>query len=357
FPPARTLAFAVTYDHIQVVDTGLSPTDLLPRQLDSVVERHFLDTRIRRVLYDHLIAPVAPLLAGKRRLVLVPHGPLHYIPFQALPAADGETLLRHDGPELVYAPGATIFFRNRQKKAGPAAATCLAIGYNGEGETRLRFAEQEAHGVFRQVGGRVITGTHPKKMTLYEQAAHYRMLHFSCHGTFDPEQPLRSALHLAPDEYLTALDVMAHLRLSCDLVTLSVCESGLSRVRRGDELVGMIRAFMYAGARALVSSLWRVDERSTRILMERFYQAIQAGTNPACALKQAQLYLKDLTRKEAIDILKPYPPDQIVTSWGSAPSTDMVDDSEYVERLPGAWEDEKIFADPFYWAPFILVSE
>ena len=103
---------------------------------------------------------------------------------------------------------------------------------------------------------------------------------------------------------MTALDVLEHLYLHCDLVTLSACESGLSRVRRGDELIGLIRAFMHIGAPALVSTMWRVDERSTLILMEKFYQDVQHGAGFAKALKQAQLYLKNLTREEALSILQ-----------------------------------------------------
>ena len=109
---------------------------------------------------------------------------------------------------------------------------------------------------------------------------------------------------------MTAAEVLERLHLRCDLVTLSACESGLSRVRRGDELDGLMRAFLFAGASALVSTLWRVDERSTLILMERFYREILAGVGFAQALRQAQLYLRSL------------PP----------------------------------FADPYYWAPFILVG-
>jgi tetratricopeptide (TPR) repeat protein len=303
FPPPRTLIFAVTHDGIQVHDAGLSPNDLRPRQLESVVERHFLKSQIRRTLYDQLIAPVEKLLRGRRRLYLVPHGPLHYLPFQALIAADGETLLREEGPQLVYAPSATILFRYGRAEPGYASKSCLvlglkilqflvklltpgyapkpclALGYNGQGAKRLRFAEEEARSVARQTGGQVLAGPSPKKDTLYRQAANYRMLHFSCHGEFDPEAPLDSALCIAPSEALTALDVFEHLRLRCNLVTLSACESGLSRVRRGDELVGFIRAFMYAGAPSLVSTLWRVDERSTRILMEEFYKEIRSGVD------------------------------------------------------------------------------
>jgi CHAT domain-containing protein len=213
----------------------------------------------------------------------------------------------------------------------------LAIGYNDPKGVQLRFTEEEARGIARLTGGTALVGLSPKKATLYSQGGNYRLLHFSCHGEFDPQAPLASALHLAPGEALTALDVLEHLHLCCDLVTLSACESGLSRVRRGDELIGLIRAFMRAGALALISTLWRVDERSTLILMERFYREIQAGVSLAQALKRAQLYLKNLTRQEALAILTPLPNDSLGTSLAEE-------------------DGERIFADPYYWAPFVLVG-
>ena len=337
FPPARTLIFAVTRDSLQVHDAGLSPNDLLPLRLDSVVERHFLEPQIRRTLYGRLIAPIAELLHGRQRLYLVPHGPLHYIPFQALVAPDGETLLREGGPALIYGPSATILFRHVGRQPDRPPSTCLAIGYNDPRGAQLRFAEEEARGIARLTGGTALVGPSPKKATLYSHAGNYRLLHFSCHGEFDPQAPLASALHLASGEALTALDVLEHLHLCCDLVTLSACESGLSRVRRGDELIGLIRAFMHAGALALIPTLWRVDERSTLILMERFYREIQAGMSLAQALKRAQLYLKNLTRQEALAILTPLPNDSLGTSLAEE-------------------DGERIFADPYYWAPFVLVG-
>jgi len=310
FPPARTLIFAVTRDNIQVHDAGISPNDLRPRQLDSVVERHFLKPEIQRVLYDKLVAPFERLLSDKRRLYLAPHGPLHYIPFQALVAPDGDTLLRDEGPQLVYTLSATLLFSSRPLEPGRAQLSSLALGYNSEGATRLRLAEEEACSVARLTGGRALVGPSPKKEHLFNQAADYRILHVSCHGDFHPESPLSSSLHLASGETLTALEILDNLRLRCDLVCLSACESGLSRVRRGDELIGLIRAFLHAGAPALISTLWRVEERSTLILMERFYREILTGTGLAEALRQAQLYLRSL------------------------PS----------------------FEDPHYWAPFILIG-
>ncbi len=138
-------------------------------------------------------------------------------------------MLRAEGPELIYAPSATHLLRYGRRTAERAAESCLAVGFNGLDQATLRFAEEEARSIARLTGGRALTGSTPKKTTLYRQASHYRILHFSCHGDFNPEAPLMSALHLAPDEALTALDVLEQLRLRCDLVTLEQVRKALAR--------------------------------------------------------------------------------------------------------------------------------
>jgi CHAT domain-containing protein/tetratricopeptide (TPR) repeat protein len=340
FPPPRTIVFGVTRDHVEVFDAGLSPNDLLPQRLQAAAERHFLQPAIRRTLYDRLLRPVAHLLAGTHRIYLVPHGPLHYVPFQALIASDGGTLLRPGGPELVYGPSASVLFRQMPAKSPrsvtPEASSTspLAFGYNGDGPQRLRFAEDEARAVAVLLGGKALAGPAGKRDALFRQGPDASYLHISCHGEFDPESPLDSLLHLGAGETLTAHQVLEGLRLSCELVTLSACESGLSRVRRGDELMGLVRAFMVAGAPSVIATLWRVDERSTRILMERFYREVVAGAGFAQALREAQLYLRTLSQDEVVRLLA-----------GEAPSAEM--------SQTGA---DRPFADPFYWAPFILVG-
>jgi CHAT domain-containing protein/tetratricopeptide (TPR) repeat protein len=371
FPASRTLVFAVTHTNVQAYDLGIAPSILRPSQLDSAVERHFLDPGTRRVLYDRLLALVAEALSGKHQLYIVPHGPLHYIPFQALIAPDGGTLLRGESPQLIYGPSATVLFRHRRAEPSRAPKPCLALGYNGEEPYRLRFAEEEARGVARLMGGDTLARATPKKDAIFAHAASYRLIHFSCHGNFNPEQPLSSALHLAPDEDLTAAEVIERLRLRCDLITLSACESGLNRVRRGDELIGMVRAFMVAGAPALLCSLWRVDESSTRLLMERFYQEIQAGAGFAVALMRAQLYLMSLTRQAASNALvhlmandlfgKAIP--SVETTAAQSPARPLEYDRNYLKGQPATkaaeasqHPDDLIYADPFFWAPFILIG-
>ncbi|HNS02711.1 MAG TPA: CHAT domain-containing protein [Anaerolineae bacterium] len=338
FPPASTLIFIVTRGGVAVVTGDASPNDLQPRRLAGAAERHFLQPAVRRTLYGRLIAPAARLLAGKRRVIIVPHGPLHYVPFQALIAPDGETLLRPGGPELLYGPSASVLFRDRAA-AQPLGfrqfpriweTPCLALGYDGEGDQRLRFAEEEASRIAALLGGEALVGPAGKREALLQRGPVARYLHISCHGQFDPAAPLESSLHLGAGEKLTAREALASLRLRCDLATLSACESGLSQVRRGDELMGLVRAFLAAGAPAVIATLWRVDERSTRLLMERFYREVAAGAGFAGALQQAQLYLRELGREEALALLGK---DTSSAGWAERP-----------------------FADPFYWAPFVLVG-
>lgn len=208
----------------------------------------------------------------------------------------------------------------------------------------MRFAEEEAQRVAQLLGGHALTGPAPKKEAFFARAGDYRLLHLSCHGTFDPEAPLASSLRLAADETLTAMEVVERLRLRCDLVTLSACESGLSRVRRGDELIGLVRAFLHAGAPSLIVTLWRVDERSTLILMERFYQEVQAGVDFAEALRRAQLYVRNLTRAEVSERLEN-------GGWR------MENEEWRMENGDGASDDERVFSNPYYWAPFVLIGK
>jgi len=373
----QTLLFAITHDAIEVYDLQLAPDLFLSNSEVAPLEDYISSEQIQRFLYDRLIEPVRHHCYQKRRLYIIPHGPLHYVPFHALLAPDGETLLRNDGPEIVYAPSATILFRELQRAESTPPGACLAIGYNGDAGTELRFAEEEALYIAEMAGGKALIGPTSKKATIYAQAPQYRALHFSCHGEFDPDEPLASLLHIGPGETLTGQEIIDHLQLNCNLVTLSACESGLSKVHRGDELYGLIRAFMYAGAPAILATLWRVDERTTFLFAEKFYQLVQQGVPYATAVKQAQLFLKTLTRKEAHTLLLQHVVHATDEGAARMPAPTVMEDYlksvagirhtkwdnvgqgfDVVEDLlPAVDDDTCIFADPKFWAPFILIGD
>ncbi|MCB0081128.1 MAG: CHAT domain-containing protein, partial [Caldilineaceae bacterium] len=170
-----------------------------------------------------------------------------------------------------------------------------------------------------------------------------------------------------PNETLTGQEIMDNLRLHCNLVTLSACESGLSRVQRGDELYGLIRAFMYAGAPAIIATLWRVDERSTLIFAQKFYELVQQALPYATALKAAQLYLRNLTRREALEILAAHIVDGefadallLADKYLKGLASEVeptATESKIAAAAATTADNEKIFADPQYWAPFVLIGD
>src|SRR5262249_7723476 len=153
YPKPRILIFAISRNSIEMHETSISPNMLQTEQQEHIVEATFRHPMTRRKLYTELIAPVEHLLRDRRRLYIVPHGPLHYVPFAALIAENGDMLLREDGPQLVYGFSSTFLFNRRLAPTEQSLAACLALGYNGDGEDALTHAEQEAQLVADLLGG------------------------------------------------------------------------------------------------------------------------------------------------------------------------------------------------------------
>jgi CHAT domain-containing protein len=240
-------------------------------------------------LHRRLIAPLAAQL-GPGPITVVPHGALHYLPFPAL--WDGSAYLVDTHPVRVL-PSASLL---RFLGGGTAAARqgLLAVGNPDLGDPRqaLRFAEEESVAISR---------TRPESVVLLRRDAtetavrnlggRFRQLHFATHGRFDAARPLDSGLLLAPDarhDGVLRVDEIFNLQLRADLVTLSACETGLGHVASGDDVIGLSRGFLYAGARSIVASLWSVDDRATSALMTSFYTRLEAGDRRE-ALRRAQL--------------------------------------------------------------------
>jgi CHAT domain-containing protein len=231
-------------------------------------------------LYRQLILPIRPKLDGWRRLIVVPHGPLHYLPMHAL--YDGAAYLLEQ-VEISYLPAASLLAYCHQ--TSQAANGLLALGYSGNG--RLPQAPQEAQRIARAWPGDTLLEDEATLANLRRHAADYRLLHLATHGEFRPDNPLFSGLALA-DGWLTTLDIF-NLRLQASLVTLSACQTGRNLVGGGDELLGLMRAFLAAGASSLVATFWPVEDTLTADLMQRFYAALATGAGKGAALRQAQL--------------------------------------------------------------------
>ena len=245
-----------------------------------------------RRLHHRLFQPLANSVATDR-LVVVPHGVLHYLPFNAL--HDGERYVI-DRYRIRILPSAGVL---RYLQAGKAAAAgnILALGNPdlGNPEYDLKFAQAEAAAVAKTLPqSRALLRGEATETAFRKYGGGFRYIHLATHGRFDADAPLKSALLLAPDsesDGLLTVEKIYAMRLQADLVTLSACETGLGKVAGGDDVVGLTRGFLYAGASSIVASLWKVDDLATSELMTRFYAALQDG-NRGDALRQAQLDTK-----------------------------------------------------------------
>jgi CHAT domain-containing protein len=246
-------------------------------------------------LYARLIAPIEPLLGGRKKLVVVPHAALHYLPFAALRPAEGYLIDRYS---LRLLPSASVVRYLRVTKPAAGRAGLLAFGNPDLDDPRmdLKFAQDEALAIAQKVPqSRALVRKEASETALRQYAAGFSYLHFATHGEFNAEAPMKSALLLARDERadgLLTVDKVYSLRFDSDLVTLSACETGLGKVANGDDVVGLTRGFLYAGAATVVASLWQVDDAATSTLMTRFYDELKSGDKRE-ALRAAQIATRE----------------------------------------------------------------
>jgi CHAT domain-containing protein len=249
------------------------------------VRRHLehLTVRIRKhlqTLYELLLGPLEELI-GDRHLVIVPHRALHYVPFHAL--HDGASYVIEER-EVSYAPSAVVFRHCLSRPARPLRKALL-LGMADEQTPRVRDEIKALAPLFPEA--MALLDENASLAAMQERAPDADLLHLACHGQFRPDNPLFSSLRLA-DGWLTVRDTYS-LNLQCGLVALSACETGVSAVAPGDELIGLARGFISAGAPTLLLSLWTVDDEATANLMISFYRRLRDGERPAAALREAQL--------------------------------------------------------------------
>lgn len=262
-------------------------------------------------LHQLLVAPFNQWLAGYKHLIIIPHGPLHYLPFHTL--YNGESFLL-DQFEVSYLPSGS--FLRYCHEAPVADSGILVVGHSCQG--RLPYALQEAKAIAARWGTQALLEEDATRAQVQRAAPNCRVLHLATHGEFRADNPLFSDLALT-DGSLTTLDVF-NLRLRASLVTLSACRTGRNVIGGGDELLGLMRAFLSAGASALVLSQWAVEDCCTAQLMETFYQQLQAGWTKGAALRHAQLQFA---------------------------------------QPNGVTHDERadLYTHPYFWAPFFLIGD
>jgi CHAT domain-containing protein len=284
-------------------------------------------------LYDRLIRPIEAQVATSERLLLLPDGPLHSLPFAALVRRGAAAAGKPGAPSFLVewkplhiAPSATVYAElHKSRRAAVATAEARLVAFGdprypapaGGGITLvaspavrevtrsfeltpLPFTRNEVDSIARLFSAHAQTyfgadATEERAKSVDRRA---RYVHFACHGYLDQRFPLNSALALtipaSPGEgqdngLLQAWEIFDKVRLDADLVTLSACDTALGKEMGGEGLLGLTRAFLYAGARSVLGTLWGVSDTASPLLMERFYRHLTAGMSRDAALQAAQI--------------------------------------------------------------------
>lgn len=313
-------------------------------------------------LYGQLLQPAEPYFSEKKTLLIVPDGVLYYLPFEMLhvrpPYAEAGAARRRSKSYLIeryaiaYAPSASVWEQEAQYSsvAQGKRKTLLAMAPFAEKANhpilpnrlaqvrglpaavkaeirklylnRLPYSEKEVEEIGKLFGSTAdfLLGESATKQVMVTKGRNYRYLHLATHGFVDSKYPMYSGLAFY-NSLLQTYEVF-NLQLEADLVTLSACETGLGQLRTGEGMVGLARAFMYAGTPSVVVSLWSVNDEATSLVMTAFYRNLRAGMNKGEALRRAKI--------------------------------SMIESGSNADTRRTAGER---YSDPFFWAAFVLVGD
>lgn len=296
---------AATPDEIGALQIALSNSfnavAHAPERLVSVLltqSHHYLQT-----LYQHLIAPVEQHL-HHHRLVVVPHGPLHQLPFHLLRHNDAYLF---DAKEIRVLPTARLLTREDESDTGTARHAVVTHSWNGQ----LPRVELEGALIAETLDTTHVHATEATKEKVLSLLSSRGILHLAAHGAHRPDRPELSHIQL-DDGQLTLLDLFRY-PVHKDLVTLSACETGQVVIRAGDDPVGLWRGFLAAGARSLLVSLWQLEDSTSQQLMTAYYTELVSGKSRVAALRHVQ--------------------------------------KEWLATATGRWQH------PFYWGAFQLIGD
>jgi len=326
-PNSFCIAISRTKAALRALPIGRKAIEQLVQSYVDDIRAKKSGTEEARQLYELLLRSMGEIAAGKR-FVIVPDGILNLLPFDALQKGDGQYLLK--STVISYAPSATVLtaLRRRANSQQPPKPL-LGVGdvaYENQGGAGRRIAtpdtlrgrvvrdfadfaglrlydlpqtRTEVENIGKIVGknAEILLGTTATESTFKKEPLNeFRVLHLAVHGFADPQYPERSALVLGADpksgeDGLLQVREIKRLRLNAELTTLSACDSGVGKLQGEEGVSDLAEAFLAAGSKAVVASLWSADDTFASALMERFYQRLASGENTSTALRGAKLDL------------------------------------------------------------------
>ena len=286
----KTLAFVVGSDSLHVVDIPVKETELRAAidWFRSFASLRDTQPQSLKQLHDWLVAPIRQYIKTAK-VIIVPHGILNYVPFVAL--TDG---LRYFGDDhaISYLPSASILQSLRHRIHRSLDRVLAVAQSQATGLPSLQFVDEEAGSVAKIYHTQPLLTSRATKAELLKRASDYNVLHIAAHAELNAVSPLFSRIRLSPDDNdggtIEVREIYGMDLAKTNLVVLSACETQLGALSKGDDIVGLNRAFIYAGASSVIASLWTVNDEATSLLMKEFYRHLKEGISKAAALKAAQ---------------------------------------------------------------------
>ena len=359
FSEERLLAWAVTRDGLagQLSLKEFAGGPFLAHPFAASLRAQRLDPLYQTTLAKELLLPFDKFIADAGNIIVLPFADLALLSFHALPWRDRPLGLQKP---VSYLPAASLL--RFMRPPGQKSATALVVGDPARMArpnlaTGLPVALKPLPGAL--VEARSVAGLYEVKPLTGEQASEEavrkgldqkpRIIHLATHGYLEPDVPLAAGVALANGEALSADEWMG-LDLDADVVVLSACDTGSGDLQ-GNELVGLARALLFAGARASVVSLWEADDVAAALLMKNFHIQLKQFTPPAEALYRAQVYVSQVGELEAVDFC-------LEARAGAATQSEAELWETRCNRIQlRAEEEPRVFAEPRFWAAFELIGD
>jgi CHAT domain-containing protein len=301
-------------------------------QKKTLIQNHNKEKFIQNsfVLYQHLIEPIEALIKGQKRLIFIPEGMLHYVPFETLIASDKERSFQKmpyliKDFEISYHHSVTLYSDFAQKDTYSNASSMLAVAPIFDDNVEPAFMVSRQYGALLwsekevdfiqdlyQTRGKEITVLKRELANEYDfkrllSQASFQNIHLSSHGLANASNPnlswiafLENNLGNDSEDGLLYTSEVYNLELKTNLLVLSSCESGLGQLAKGEGMISTNRGFLYAGALNIVYSIWKVNDKYTYELMTGFYKSIFEGMSYSKALRQSKLDMINKSRIAAI---------------------------------------------------------
>jgi CHAT domain-containing protein len=382
------ITFVVTYPDVLTVHRNPQCAELIDLVNDYRADYKQSKTQWQTKLSDYLqrlaeILQITTILPSKStRLILIPHWLLHLFPLHALPLTEGEFLLDRFTQGIQYSPSCQLL---QQITIHPNFDQLLALQ---NPTSDLPYTDLEVTSIAPKFAiSQILPGSEASKTNLLEQyleqLENAHCAHFSCHGSFNADEPLKSFLILSGgiieeppqppllrgeqevngdlgvsqryvewregktadiDKCLTLAEIFGLRFKQCRLVVLSACETALIDTQNRSDYIGLPTGFLYAGAMGTLASLWAVNDLSTALMMVKFYEVLQPGVSIGQALHDTQRWFKSATTSDLLEWVE------------GSDSFEASQKKRIIKELGGYNPGENPYGDVYHWGAFCAIG-